>query len=141
MDFLYKAFMVVGAVVAFMSCQSVPAGSVLEEHYGGNIKLVMEDIMTLEGPIRVEGLCASACTVVLGRDDYCLAPGSLMLFHGPSSSIPGKALSPRVFNVASVRLASWYPTPLQDWFLEVGRFGEYVFTAKQMSARFGAELC
>lgn len=60
--------------------------------------------------VRIEGLCASQCTVDLFRvrDRACLTPGAVLAFHQPYADLPGRR---RTYLPG---LAS-YPSDVQAW--------------------------
>ena len=72
-------------------------------------------------PVEIRGaVCHSTCTMFLGLPNTCVSPNTTFGFHGPSSY--GRALDPATFNRASEVIASYYPAPLQRWYMEKGRF-------------------
>ncbi len=72
-------------------------------------------------PVEIRGsVCFSTCTMFLGLPQTCISPNTTFGFHGPSSY--GRALDPATFNRASEVIASYYPAPLRQWYMETGRF-------------------
>ncbi|MEL6618996.1 MAG: hypothetical protein AAFP16_08985 [Pseudomonadota bacterium] len=72
-------------------------------------------------PVEIRGsVCFSTCTMYLGLPGTCVSPTTTFGFHGPSSY--GRALDPATFNRASEVIASYYPAPLQRWYMDTGRF-------------------
>lgn len=71
-------------------------------------------------PVEIRGaICFSTCTMFLGLPNTCISPNTTFGFHGPSSY--GRALDPALFNRASEVIASYYPEPLQRWYMDEGR--------------------
>lgn len=53
---------------------------------GGRIYDYSEMINLMgERPVRIEGVCQSACTMFLGMPNVCVAPTAALAFHGPVS--------------------------------------------------------
>jgi len=72
-------------------------------------------------PVEIRGaICYSTCTMLIGLPNTCVSPNTTFGFHGPSSY--GRALDPATFNYASQVISSYYPTPLQTWYMETARF-------------------
>jgi len=72
-------------------------------------------------PVEIRGaVCFSTCTMFLGLPGTCISPRTTFGFHGPSSY--GRALDSVTFNRASRVIASYYPEPLQSWYMDKGRF-------------------
>ena len=65
-------------------------------------------------------ICYSSCTMYLGASNVCVSPKTTFGFHGPSRS--GVALPPAQFETWSRLMASYYNAPLQQWFLQQGRY-------------------
>ncbi|MEM8654391.1 MAG: hypothetical protein AAGF36_06570 [Pseudomonadota bacterium] len=81
----------------------------------------LQDLRRAGRAVEIRGaVCLSTCTLYLGLDDVCVAPGTTFGFHGPSSY--GRALDPATFNRASEIIADHYPAALRDWYMETGRF-------------------
>jgi hypothetical protein len=68
-----------------------------------------------EGVI-IDGLCASACTIVLGaipRDRICVTPRATLGFHAAYDfGMDGRTIPDRD---ATIMLYSMYPMPVQRW--------------------------
>lgn len=64
----------------------------------------------------IDGLCASACTIVLGavpRDRICVTPRATLGFHAAYDfGADGRTITDRE---ATVMLYSMYPMPVQRW--------------------------
>lgn len=79
--------------------------------------------------------CLSACTLYLGLPDVCISARTRFGFHGPGAGLYGVALPPSQFEYWSVRMASFYPDPLRDWFMSTGRYrlmGFYQFSGAEL---------
>lgn len=83
-------------------------------------------------PATIVGLCGSACTMHLLTG--CVTPGAMLVFHGPQTD------DPRLFEHYSQVMARHYPPALADWFMAVGRFGEWQMTGAE-AIRLGARAC
>lgn len=73
-----------------------------------------------ETPVRIEGFCASACTMYLGADDVCISRDANFAFHGPSDPA-FLTLAPYVRADRDEwldRLTAPYPPRLRAWFYE-----------------------
>jgi hypothetical protein len=64
----------------------------------------------------IDGLCASACTIVLGavpRDKICVTPRATLGFHAAYDfGVDGRTITDRE---ATVMLYSMYPVPVKRW--------------------------
>lgn len=98
---------------------------VIQDDRGGNVVDRMKEIKRLQAsrqPVEIRsGYCVSACTLYLGLDRTCVAPETRFGFHGPSTGRYGIALSEADFEYWSRMMASYYPEPLQRWYLRTGR--------------------
>lgn len=73
--------------------------------------------------VRIEsGYCNSACTMYLGLPNTCISRNVTFGFHGPMSQFYGMALPPDEFEHWSQVMASYYPSPLRDWYLREARY-------------------
>ncbi|WP_171208056.1 MULTISPECIES: hypothetical protein [unclassified Ruegeria] len=78
-------------------------------------------------------ICLSACTLYLAADDVCVDADTMFGFHGPS--LWGLALDAASFEYWSQLIASQYPAPLRQWYLEVARHrvnGHHRLSGQQM---------
>lgn len=48
---------------------------------GGDVDRFAYIVTRTERPVRIEGTCASACTMYLGARDVCVAPWARFMFH------------------------------------------------------------
>jgi hypothetical protein len=112
-----------------------PDGQVITNDPGGSISY--RAALVDHGPfVEIEGYCASSCTMHLANG--CVHPGAVLTFHGPSDN--GRPLSADSFDHWSQVMARHYPPALADWFMAVGRFGEYRITGANAIAA-GAQAC
>lgn len=98
------------------------AKTVLNDRGGLLIERLLEvrELRRNQRPVRVMGrVCYSTCTLFLGLQNTCVSPDTVFGFHGPSSY--GTPLEPATFERASVIIASHYPGPLKNWYMEKGR--------------------
>lgn len=97
---------------------------VVRNDRGGLLRERLREIRQLRQnrtPVEIRGaVCFSTCTMFLGLPNTCISPDTTFGFHGPSSY--GRALDPATFNRASEVIASYYPAPLQRWYMDEGRF-------------------
>ena len=90
---------------------------------GGNIGTYLTFYRRIEDagiPVRVEGPCISACTLVLGlpRDEVCVTRTASFGFHLASSeghTVPG---------LTSVLVQRYYPPKVQKWIKDNGPLTE-----------------
>lgn len=88
--------------------------------------VIRHRVAEIEG-IRKSGLkvaitgsvCLSSCTMYLGVAGTCVSPRTTFGFHGPSRS--GRPLSQDQFEHWSRVMASFYPEPIQSWYLSKAR--------------------
>lgn len=64
--------------------------------------------------------CYSSCTLYLSLDSTCISPMTIFGFHGPEK--PGSRIGAAEFENVSRFIASYYPAPLQDWYLKFARY-------------------
>lgn len=91
---------------------------------GGLISAYVERVASETRPIEIAGYCASACTLYLANPQTCVHRSATLLFHGPSSR--GRPLWPADFEHWSRVMAEHYPPALAQWFMETGRYGEFM---------------
>jgi hypothetical protein len=81
----------------------------------------VDSIKRLGQRVEIRGtVCYSTCTMYLGASDVCVSPNTTFGFHGPSRS--GAPLPTDQFERWSRLMASYYNQPLQQWFLQQGRY-------------------
>ncbi len=91
--------------------------------------------------VRIEGRCESACTMYLGAANVCVTRDARLFFHGPSHF--GLPLPERDFDWWSRVIASHYPPPIADWFMQTARhriLGGYTLTGAEV-IRHGVREC
>lgn len=54
---------------------------VISYNPGGDVSSFAWAVERTNYPIRIEGVCASACTMFLGAKDVCVTPWSRFMFH------------------------------------------------------------
>ena len=97
---------------------------VVKDDPGGNISEMLsrvDQLRALGTRVEIRGFCASACTMLLGLPNACVAPTSRLGFHGPQSQYYGIALPKDEFDYWSDVLAAHYPGTLRDWFMKKAR--------------------
>jgi len=95
------------------------------EDHGGRIGnyLLKYKLLSLSGePVIIDGLCASACTMVLmlPKHQICATPRAVLGFHQAydfgTASIGGRMVSAAIPNrEATDLLFSYYPKPVHAW--------------------------
>lgn len=106
---------------------------VVQNDRGGVVGRRAEEINEIRSSrdrVEIRGqVCLSSCTMYLGAGNVCVDPDTKFGFHGPSYF--GKPLPPEQFDYWSKVIASFYPSKLQDWYMEEGRFkSQGYFTLK-----------
>ena len=101
-----------------------PEALIVRNDRGGLLRERLREIGQLRRqrrPVEIRGaVCFSTCTMFLGLPNTCISPNTTFGFHGPSSY--GRPLDPATFDRASEIIARYYPEPLQEWYMEDGRF-------------------
>jgi hypothetical protein len=107
--------------------RSVPAAVIIKDDHGGNIGVYWSRYSALRDmgeKIVIDGICSSACTMVLGmvpHDRICVTDNALLGFH--AAWRPGLS-GVRVINDPGTRtLMSFYPTPVRKWIVSHGGLG------------------
>ncbi|OUD08143.1 hypothetical protein BVC71_15160 [Marivivens niveibacter] len=99
--------------------QAAPNVRVIRNDPGGNVNeyLMNVSMAVLTGEtIRIDGWCASACTLYLGSTNTCVTRSANFGFHAPRG---GSAADNRhAAQVISTRL----PAPLGQWYLQNAAF-------------------
>lgn len=102
--------MLAGAVA-----QAAPQVRVIRNDPGGNVNeyLMNVNVAILQGePIRIDGWCASACTLYLASHQTCVTRNANFGFHAPAG---GTATQNRQ---AARVIADRLPAPLGQWYLQ-----------------------
>lgn len=97
---------------------------VITQDLGGSIENRLRSIaqLRLAGTrVEIRGQCASACTMLLGLPNTCVARSSRLGFHGPQSQYYGISLPPDEFEYWSRIMASHYPGAIKGWFMSEAR--------------------
>ncbi len=92
-----------------------------------------------ECPVEIVGTCMSSCTLYLGLERVCVVPEARITFHGPWST--NGHMSEASFDRWSEIMARHYPEPLARWFLEEGRYGEFVVSGEDLIVAGISEEC
>lgn len=102
----------------------------------------IEDIRKSGLRVAITGsVCLSSCTMYLGVAGTCVSPRTTFGFHGPSRS--GRPLTQKQFEHWSRVMASFYPEPIQSWYLGTARNriqGYYKLTGRDL-IRMGVPAC
>lgn len=115
---------------AFTAMLSVPeqiqaqTAIVITQDLGGSVENRLRSIeqLRLAGTrVEIRGQCASACTMLLGLPNTCVARAARLGFHGPQSQYYGIALPPEEFEYWSRIMASHYPGAIKRWFMSEAR--------------------
>lgn len=113
---------------------------------GGDVSERLQEVAKLRRlgtKVRIEGFCASACTLYLGLPQTCVSPAAVLGFHGPSTRYPGIPLPYDEFERISRQMAALYPGPISRWFMKTGRLqtvGLQSFSSETL-VRMGVPRC
>lgn len=104
-----------GAAFAIWAGTSLGAAPlVIRDDPGGSLRAygVAVDLAILaQRPVRIEGWCASACTLYLASPYVCVTQGAQLAFHAPRGG--SRAANRR----AAHRMADRLPAPIAQWYL------------------------
>lgn len=78
---------------------------------GGNVVTYMGRMLTLKPNAKIDGWCASACTIYLAK--ACVTPRSTLMFHAAFDERK-KQIDVRM----TESMSKFYPEPLREWFME-----------------------
>jgi len=118
---------VTGFLVAALLLMGVGASQAairIAEDRGGRIGTYMdryEDLRESGETVMIDGLCASACTIVLGavpHDRICVTPRATLGFHAAWD--PGAGGRPVTNIEATQMLYEMYPSTIQRWIARRG---------------------
>lgn len=147
---LYSIFVCSLLSVGSMTIDMLPAQAatkVIDNDLGGSVAARVNEIKKLRKSgtkVRIEGFCASACTLYLGlKNQVCVTETATLAFHGPATATPGLMLPYDDFQRITAQMASYYPEPLRRWYMSEGRNtieGLHSFTGAQMIA-MGTRRC
>jgi hypothetical protein len=103
------------------------AAVVIKDDHGGNIGVYWSRYSALRDmgeKVIIDGICSSACTLVLGMVPYdriCMTQNAVLGFH--AAWRPG-FLGIKVINEPGTKtLLSLYPTPIRGWIAQHGGLG------------------
>lgn len=91
--------------------------------------------------VRIEGYCASACSMYLGARNVCVTRDATIGIHGPSFF--GMPLPAAEFEYWSKVIAGYYPPAIAEWFMETARYrtvGLYTLAGAEV-IRHGVREC
>ncbi len=113
---------------------------------GGSVESRLREIaqLRLAGTrVEIRGRCTSACTMLLGLPNACVAGSSRLGFHGPQSQYYGVSLAPDQFEYWSRVMADHYPAAMRAWFIKEARqttMGVITISGTQ-AIKMGARAC
>lgn len=96
------------AAVLFYAALGYAYADTIRNDLGGNLVAYMGRSIGPDAPTRIDGLCASACTVYLAT--ACVTPRARLMFHAA-------ARNGRIDQRATRAMAAMYPAPLRAWFM------------------------
>lgn len=111
---------------------------------GGSVSERLDQMQALGSThVEIRGNCQSACTMYLGLPDVCVAPGAILGFHGPRTSIPGIPLPRREWDRVTMLMAREYPPQIARWFLKIARYhiSDMLMITGREAIRTGARPC
>ncbi len=118
---------------------------IIHTDLGGSVRQRYEEISTLiANDTKVEirdGFCFSSCTMYIGLKNACVTSKARFGFHGPHSFLG--PLSQDRFEEWSLFIAQFYPPPVRDWYLEIGRttiYGYYKLSGADL-IQLGVKDC
>lgn len=97
---------------------------------GGSVLTYYEDVRSANlahHQVRIDGYCASACTMKLGARHACVSPDAVLMFHSARSG--GGAYSA----AGNTILMSVYPRAVRNWVRSHGALNSLAMT--EMSGR------
>jgi hypothetical protein len=107
------------AALLFVAVGTSHAAVRITDDRGGQIGTYVTKFQRLRSSgqsVVIDGLCASACTIVLGavpRDRICVTPRATLGFHAAYDfGVDGRTITDRE---ATMMLYSMYPMPVQRW--------------------------
>jgi hypothetical protein len=100
---------VVIAAMIFWALVGYAIAQTIRHDTGGAVVAYMVKAVGQEAPDRIDGLCASACTIYLST--ACVTPRSRLIFH--AASVNGV-----IHKEMTRAMAGFYPAPLRAWFMD-----------------------
>ena len=117
-----------GVVVGLLCLTSIPAAADLRitRDHGGEVdkyKAKYKRIRDTGERVIIDGICNSACTLVLGivpRNKICVTPRASLGFH-EAYTVVNWPIKQKMASASGTRdLMSYYPEPVLDWIERVG---------------------
>ena len=107
---------------------------------GGNIGDRLGEMHTMRG-VKIDGTCASACTLYLGLPETCLTKRAKLGFHGPN--LPSGRKMPKVaFEGWTKAMAEKYPPAIARWFMAEARYSDdLIYIKADQAVKLGARMC
>lgn len=103
----------------------------IKDNEGGYVLTVAQEVLSLPDcvEVRLEGLCASACTLYLGHPNACVASSTVLVFHKPRKHFVSE-LSPAELKDTLDLMLKVYPKPIGKFFKEKVLPSSKVYTFK-----------
>jgi len=112
-------------------------GQTIRNDGGGNVVAYMGKMLSLKPDAKIDGWCASACTIYLAK--VCVTPRSRIVFHAAFDEVRGK------IDVSMTEsMAKFYPEPLRKWFMANAAHlygNDYVELSGAQVIALGARKC
>lgn len=120
--------------------------TIIRSNSGGSVEIRLHTIAQLRSSgtrVEIRGQCASACTMLLGLPNTCVAKSARLGFHGPQSQYYGISLPPEEFEYWSQVMADHYPSAIRAWFVSVARQTtmDMITISGSEAIRMGARAC
>jgi hypothetical protein len=117
-------FALVAAAIVLVAANSASASVRISDDYGGQIGRYLEHYRAVRDAgerVIIDGLCLSACTLVLGvvpRERICVTAGARLGFHAAWRR--GERASILVSDEGTALLMATYPQEIRDWISQRG---------------------
>lgn len=120
--------------------------NIIRDDPGGSVAQRLRMIAHLRAAgtqVEIRGQCDSACTMLLGLPNTCVARSSRLGFHGPQSQYYGISLPPDEFEYWSQVMADHYPKAIGTWFMRDVRQNtmSLITLSGSQAIRMGARPC
>lgn len=137
---LVLAFCLIAAVAPQANAMTV------RQDLGGSVRerfVQVEQLSRSGAQVRIVGTCISACTLLLGVPNACVAPSARLGFHGPATRQNGLPLPREEYERVSLQMASLYPPQIRNWFMATARktTGDYILISGETAIAMGARAC
>jgi hypothetical protein len=116
----------VAALLLLLSSISAHADLRVTRDHGGEVeryKVKYRQLAERGERVIIDGICNSACTLVLGivpRNKICVTPRASLGFH-EAYTVQNYPFQTKIANAAGTAdLMSYYPDPVQDWIARNG---------------------